>query len=353
MIAPTSVSSRASSKRGARLDQRLRPEGVADLGPVDRDLGDPVGLLVADVLVLAGALPLDRRVELLLGRGVLVAFGHDGHDIRPMKLDDWLAQRSQSCPDRTALVADGAEVTYAELEAEATWVARRLAAHGVRRGSTAALTMHPRREQVVLVHALMKVGAVLLPLEPAADRGRAGGDRRRRGADRRPRRRRRADPDRGRPAAARRARHGRRLLPGPDQRQHRRAATRSASPTATSSGARSAPAFNIGVEPDRPLALLPAAQPHLRARDRRCARSSTAPPRSSTTASTSTASRAALERRRDHRRLAGGDDADPAARGRRRPLRPAGDPGRRRAGARGAAGGGDRPRAPPWSRPTA
>jgi O-succinylbenzoic acid--CoA ligase len=83
-----------------------------------------------------------------------------------MKLDDWLAQRSQSCPDRTALVADGAAVTYAELEAEATWVARRLAAHGVRRGSTAALTMHPRREQVVIAHALMKTGAALLPLNP-------------------------------------------------------------------------------------------------------------------------------------------------------------------------------------------
>jgi O-succinylbenzoic acid--CoA ligase len=83
-----------------------------------------------------------------------------------MKLDDWLAQRSQSCPDRTALVAEGAEMTYAELEAEATWVARRLAAHGVRRGSTAALTMHPRREQAVLAHALMKIGATLLPLNP-------------------------------------------------------------------------------------------------------------------------------------------------------------------------------------------
>ena len=83
-----------------------------------------------------------------------------------MKLDDWLAQRSQSAPDRRALVADGAEMSYAELEAEATWVARRLAAHGVRRGSVAALTMHPRREQVVLAHALMKVGAVLLPLSP-------------------------------------------------------------------------------------------------------------------------------------------------------------------------------------------
>jgi O-succinylbenzoic acid--CoA ligase len=86
--------------------------------------------------------------------------------ISTMKLDDWLAQRSQSCPERTALVADGSEVTYAELEAEATWVARRLAAHGVRRGSIVAMTMHPRREQVVMVHALMKAGAVLLPLSP-------------------------------------------------------------------------------------------------------------------------------------------------------------------------------------------
>ncbi len=83
-----------------------------------------------------------------------------------MRIDDWLAQRAQSCPERTALIADGAEVTYAELDAEANWVARRLYAHGVRRGSTAALTMHPRREQVVLVHALMKVGAALLPLSP-------------------------------------------------------------------------------------------------------------------------------------------------------------------------------------------
>jgi non-ribosomal peptide synthetase component F len=83
-----------------------------------------------------------------------------------MRIDDWLAQRAQSCPERCALIAEGAEVTYAELDAEANWIARRLYAHGVRRGSTAALTMHPRREQVVLVHALMKVGAALLPLSP-------------------------------------------------------------------------------------------------------------------------------------------------------------------------------------------
>ena len=158
-----------------------------------------------------------------------------------MKLDDWLAQRSQSCPDRTALVADGAEVTYAELEAEATWVARRLAAHGVRRGSTAALTMHPRREQVVLVHALMKVGATLLPLSPRLT------------ADERAAIVAAEEPivDLDDPGELTQTEADLPLLgehdmddvccPRPDQRQHRRTRARSASPTATSSGTRSAP----------------------------------------------------------------------------------------------------------------
>jgi o-succinylbenzoate---CoA ligase len=83
-----------------------------------------------------------------------------------VKLDNWLAQRAQSCPERPALVTQASSVTYAELEAEATWVARRLAAYGVRRGATAALTMHPRREEVVLLHALTKLGAIALPLSP-------------------------------------------------------------------------------------------------------------------------------------------------------------------------------------------
>jgi o-succinylbenzoate---CoA ligase len=83
-----------------------------------------------------------------------------------MKLDNWLAQRAQTSPDRTALTVERAGTTFAELEAEATWVARRLAAQGVRRGATVALTMPPGREMVVLIHALMKLGAVVLPLNP-------------------------------------------------------------------------------------------------------------------------------------------------------------------------------------------
>ncbi len=84
-----------------------------------------------------------------------------------MILDNWLAQRAQTGPDRVALIAGGGELTYAELEAEATRAARRLAARGVRGGATVVLTRPASAEYVVLLHALMKLGAIAYPLNPA------------------------------------------------------------------------------------------------------------------------------------------------------------------------------------------
>jgi O-succinylbenzoic acid--CoA ligase len=81
-----------------------------------------------------------------------------------MRLDNWLAQRAQTCPDRSAVIADGLELTYAELESEATSAARRLAARGARRGATVALRLDPGLEYVVLLHALMKLGCVAYPI---------------------------------------------------------------------------------------------------------------------------------------------------------------------------------------------
>ena len=81
-----------------------------------------------------------------------------------MLLDNWLAQRAETCPDRVALIAGGAELTYAELEHEATSAARRLAARGARRDATVVLELPPGLEHVVLLHGLMKVGAVAYPL---------------------------------------------------------------------------------------------------------------------------------------------------------------------------------------------
>ncbi len=81
-----------------------------------------------------------------------------------MHLDNWLAQRAETCPDRCALISGGGSLTYAELESEATGAARRLAARGARRGQTIALALAPGTEYVVLLHALMKLGAIAYPL---------------------------------------------------------------------------------------------------------------------------------------------------------------------------------------------
>ena len=82
-----------------------------------------------------------------------------------MILDNWLSQRAETCPDRTALVAGGNELDYVALEGEATATARRLAARGVRRGATVALELRAGADYVVLLHALMKLGAVACPVD--------------------------------------------------------------------------------------------------------------------------------------------------------------------------------------------
>ena len=81
-----------------------------------------------------------------------------------MRLDNWLAQRAQTCPDRCALIADGLQLSYAQLEREATATARRLASRGARRGSVVAIELAAGVEYVVLLHALMKLGVVAYPV---------------------------------------------------------------------------------------------------------------------------------------------------------------------------------------------
>ena len=55
-------------------------------------------------------------------------------------------------------------MTYAELGADAARTARRLAAAGVGAGDRVATTLPPGRDFVALVHALPRLGAVLVPL---------------------------------------------------------------------------------------------------------------------------------------------------------------------------------------------
>ena len=79
-------------------------------------------------------------------------------------LPDWLAHRAAAAPGRLALVAGGRGWSYAELDAEATRAARRLAARGVRGGDRVATLLGNGLAPAVLVHAVLRLGATLVPL---------------------------------------------------------------------------------------------------------------------------------------------------------------------------------------------
>jgi o-succinylbenzoate---CoA ligase len=83
-----------------------------------------------------------------------------------VKIDGWLSTAAQAVPDHVALVAGDESVTYGELDARARDAARRIAGLGVGCDDRVALAFEPSADYVVLLHALVKLGAVAAPLDP-------------------------------------------------------------------------------------------------------------------------------------------------------------------------------------------
>jgi len=79
-------------------------------------------------------------------------------------LDEWVSLQARARPEHPAVVADGRVATYGELDRQAVVTARRLAAAGVGEGDRVATTMPPSIEFAVLLHALPRLGAALVPL---------------------------------------------------------------------------------------------------------------------------------------------------------------------------------------------
>ncbi len=90
---------------------------------------------------------------------------------RPLALataGELFTAQARRTPDAPAVVWDGAELTYAELDTAANRLARQLAGLGVGREDRVAVLAERSPEQVIAVLAVLKAGAAYLPLDTRA-----------------------------------------------------------------------------------------------------------------------------------------------------------------------------------------
>lgn len=83
-----------------------------------------------------------------------------------MLLHHFLESSADRLPHKTALVCDSQRLTYAEVEAQANRLANALQAQGVRRGDRVVLYLPNSSEMAIAIFAVLKVGAVFVPLNP-------------------------------------------------------------------------------------------------------------------------------------------------------------------------------------------
>ena len=79
-------------------------------------------------------------------------------------LPDWLAYRASTVPDRVALIAGDREWSYAALNRDTSAIARKLASAGISAHSRVAMLLHNGVDAALLIHAVIRLGAILVPL---------------------------------------------------------------------------------------------------------------------------------------------------------------------------------------------
>jgi long-chain acyl-CoA synthetase len=83
-----------------------------------------------------------------------------------MQLESFLEQSAAHYPHKTALVCGDRRITYGELDADCNRLAHALIACGVQRGDRVAIYLDNCVEAVQAVFAVLKAGAVFMPVNP-------------------------------------------------------------------------------------------------------------------------------------------------------------------------------------------
>ncbi|CAM5551192.1 amino acid adenylation domain-containing protein [Streptomyces avidinii] len=152
------------------------PAGVHGSLTVAADLfdADSAGLLaerlvrVLDQLVADPSAPV-AAVEVLDAAErdrLLVEWGGATPAAPSAPLPELFAAQVARAPEAVAVVSDGVEVSYAELDARANRLARHLADSGVGPGSVVGVCLERGAELVVALLAVTKTGGAYLPLDP-------------------------------------------------------------------------------------------------------------------------------------------------------------------------------------------
>jgi acyl-CoA synthetase (AMP-forming)/AMP-acid ligase II len=94
-----------------------------------------------------------------------------GTDVAPANVSLALRVHARAAPERTAIAtARGERASFAELERRIDAIARGLAARGVARGDRVSLFVRPGVELIAVTHALFRLGAVPVLIDPGMGR---------------------------------------------------------------------------------------------------------------------------------------------------------------------------------------
>ena len=136
----------------------------------DRTVGSPAGVIRSQRIrqirhdEVVGELSSLPEAEWAL---LAACVGPDGDFPLEASIPQLIAEQLCVDPDAVAVVADGTELTYAELWTRAGAVAARLRTAGVRRGHLVGLLCERSSELVVGMLGILRSGAAYVPMDPS------------------------------------------------------------------------------------------------------------------------------------------------------------------------------------------